>query len=106
MKELAGDDESLNLAGAFADGEELHVAEVFLCRVVLHESVAAVDLHALFGDPHSGLAGVQFCHGGLARHALAVIAHVGRAVGEQPRGFDPRGGIRWVIADKAAYWRK
>jgi diadenosine tetraphosphate (Ap4A) HIT family hydrolase len=19
---------------------------------------------------------------------------------------DPRGGIRWVIADKAAYWRK
>src|SRR5256885_1319823 len=48
-QELAGDDEPLNLARALADGGQLDVAEILLGRIVLHEAVAAMDLHAVVG---------------------------------------------------------
>ena len=43
---------------------------------------------------------------GLAAGQTVMHAHVHvipRWSGDVP---DPRGGIRWVIADKAAYWKK
>src|SRR5436190_17007951 len=61
-QQLPGDDEPLDLARALADGGELHVAEVFLRRVVLHEAVAAVDLDAVVGHLDGDLARIQFGH--------------------------------------------
>ena len=43
---------------------------------------------------------------GLAAGQTVMHAHIHvipRWSGDDP---DPRGGIRWVIADKAAYWEK
>src|SRR5690606_8214603 len=51
-KELPCDDEPLNLARPLANRAELDVAVELLGRIVLHESVAAVNLHALFGGAH------------------------------------------------------
>src|SRR6185503_4994423 len=62
LQELARDDEALDLAGSLADGRQLHIAEEFLGRVVFHESVAAVNLHAVFGGSDGNLAGVEFRH--------------------------------------------
>src|SRR5688572_17951010 len=61
-KQLAGDDEALNLARPLADRGELDVAEVLLRGVILHEPVAAVDLHAILGGAHGNLARVQLGH--------------------------------------------
>src|SRR5262249_25434405 len=49
-EKLAGVDELLDFAGAFADGAELHVTVKLLRGIVLDEAVAAVNLHALVGD--------------------------------------------------------
>src|SRR5690349_18555679 len=59
-KQLPSNDQTLNLARAFADRAEFHVAKVLLCRIVLHESVAAVDLHALFGRTDGDFTGIEF----------------------------------------------
>src|SRR5579859_6905167 len=64
LQELTGDDKPLNLGGAFADREELHVTEVLLRRIVLHESVAAVDLDAFLGYADGRFARVQLRHRG------------------------------------------
>src|SRR6187399_769558 len=50
--QMARDDKALNLAGPFADGGELDVAEELLGGIVLHEPVAAVNLHPVFGGAH------------------------------------------------------
>jgi len=47
---LAGYDQALDFAGAFADGAEFYVAIELFGRVVFGKAVAAVDLDALAGD--------------------------------------------------------
>src|SRR5260370_27464911 len=49
LQQLPGDDQSLNFAGAFADGANLDVAINFFRRIILDKAVTAVDLHALIG---------------------------------------------------------
>src|SRR5260370_1076896 len=44
LEQLPRDHQALDLAGALADGAQLHVAIEFLDRIVLGEAVAAVDL--------------------------------------------------------------
>src|SRR3954469_19857244 len=46
LQQLPCDDQTLNLAGAFADGAQLHVAVELLGWVVFDEPVATVDLDA------------------------------------------------------------
>src|SRR5688572_23799176 len=58
-QQLPRNHEALDLAGALADRTELHVAEVLLRRVVLHEAVSAMDLHAFLRGPHRDLARVE-----------------------------------------------
>jgi hypothetical protein len=53
-------------------------------RVILHEPVAAVDLHAVFGDPHRRLARIQLRHRRLERRPPAAILQVRGAIGQQP----------------------
>src|SRR5688572_23707527 len=67
-KELAGDDKSLDFAGALADRRELHVPEEFLGGIVLHEPVPAVNLNAVLRGAYGNFACVQFGHRGLERH--------------------------------------
>ena len=52
---LPRDHKSLNFAGAFADGAELHVAIELLDGVVLNEAVTSMDLHRLIGIAHGRL---------------------------------------------------
>ena len=72
-QQLPRDHEPLNLAGAFADGGELDVAEEFLGRIVLHEPVAAVDLHAVVGGLDGNLAGVELGHRRFERRATPRV---------------------------------
>src|SRR5262245_61375648 len=81
-EQLTGDDEPLDLARPFADRRQLHVAEVFLGRVVLHETVAAVNLHTVVGNSDRDLARVQLCHRRLERRALAALLQIRRAIGQ------------------------
>src|SRR5215217_485619 len=61
-QELAGDHQALDLARPLADGRQLHVAEIFLGRVILDEAVAAVNLDAVVRHLHCDLARVELRH--------------------------------------------
>src|SRR5262245_39036365 len=91
--EMAGDDQSLNLARALADRGQLHVAEELLGRVVLHEAVAAVDLHAVFGGAHGNLARIELGHRGFDAGARPGILERGSPIGQEPRSLDARGVV-------------
>src|SRR5688572_10734472 len=88
-KELAGDDQPLDLAGALADRGELHVAEVLLRGVVLDEPVAAMNLDAVLGRANGNLARVQLGYRRFQRRAAALVLHRRGPVGQQARRVDP-----------------
>src|SRR5439155_27351562 len=92
-QELAGDDEPQDLARAFADGRELHVAEEFLGRIILHETVAPMDLDAVVGGPHGDLAGVQLRHRRFESGAAPAVLEICGAVGQEARRLDARGVV-------------
>src|SRR5687768_9331577 len=54
-----GDDELLDLLGAFEDVHDLGVAVPALDGVLAGVAVAAEDLDGPLGDPHGGAAGVE-----------------------------------------------
>src|SRR5579859_809299 len=60
-EKLARNDQSLNFAGAFADGAELHVAVELFRGIVLDEAVATVNLYAFVCDAHGNFPGKKFC---------------------------------------------
>src|SRR5687767_9850175 len=66
-KQLSRNHQPLDLAGAFANGGELDVAEVLFRGIVLHEAVAAEDLDAVLGHADRDLAGIQLRHRRLER---------------------------------------
>src|SRR5436305_10380461 len=99
-EQLARDHEALNLARALADGGQLHIAEVLLGGIVLHETVAAVDLDAVVGDLHRDLAGVQLGHGRLERGPLSARLEVRGLVRQQTRRLDLRRGIGQLPLDR------
>src|SRR5262249_45615762 len=63
LQQLPRDHQALDLAGALADGAELHIAIKLFRRVVLDKAVAAVDLYAFVGRLHRHLAGIKLGHG-------------------------------------------
>src|SRR5215467_562859 len=87
---LPGDHETLNFAGAFADGRQLDVPKELLGRIVFHEPVAAVDLHAVVGRLHGDLARIQLRHRRLERHTLAAVLHPGGSIRQEARRLDAR----------------
>src|SRR5918993_5056504 len=74
-QELTGNYETLNLAGPFANRRQLHVAEIFLGGIVLHETVAAVDLDAIFRGADRDLARIQLGDRRFERGAAAFVLH-------------------------------
>src|SRR3954451_12383667 len=85
----AGDDEPLDLRGALEDGPDLGVAVHPLHGELPRVAVPAEDLHGTLGRPDGDLAGLQLRHralGGL--EVLAVLAHPGRPMDQQPRRVD------------------
>src|SRR6478735_4101351 len=82
-EQLPCDHEALNLARAFSNGGELDVAEELLGRIVLHETVAAMNLDAVVSRLHGDLAGIQFRHRGLERRAVAAILEISSPVGQK-----------------------
>src|SRR5262245_21635358 len=97
--QVTGDDQALNLARAFANRRQLHVAKELLGRIVLYEAVAAVNLDAVFGGAHRELARVELGHRGLDRGPGPGVLERRGAVGQEPRGFDAGGGVDQPGAD-------
>src|SRR5258708_1576525 len=75
VQNLARDHQPLNLAGAFADGAQLHVAIEFLHRVILEEAVPTMNLHGFIGHANRGLGGKQLGHRRLLVHVAAIVFH-------------------------------
>src|SRR5450755_1025621 len=64
FQQLPCNHQALNLAGAFSNGAEFHVAIELFGGIVFDVAVAAVDLHAFIGTPYRNFAGVELGHGG------------------------------------------
>src|ERR1700753_3484617 len=71
LEQFARNHHALDLTGSFANGAELDVAIELLHRIVLDESVAAVELDRLVADAYCGLTGEELRHGGLAGRGLS-----------------------------------
>src|SRR6266545_6799623 len=92
-QELSRDDHTLDLARALADGHQLDVAEILLGGIVLHESVAAMNLDAVLGNPHRHLARIQLRHRRLERRPMAAVLEERGAIREPAGGLDAGGGV-------------
>src|SRR5712691_3458356 len=103
LEQLARDHHALDLAGAFADGAQLHVPVELFDRIILDEPVAAVNLHGLIGGTHRGLRGVQLGHGRFLVNVCAVVLHPGGAQREQTRGVDFSGHIGQLILHRLKF---
>src|SRR5690242_12400191 len=75
----AGNDEALDLGGAFEDRVDLRVAVPALDGVLAHVAVSAEDLDRLLGDLDRGLARLELAH-----RAFAVLERLARRT--HPRG--------------------
>src|SRR5689334_13292581 len=81
----AGDDEALDLGGAFEDRVDLGVTVPPLDRVLPHVAVAAEDLDRLLGDAHRRLPRLQLAHRAFAvLERLACGTHPRRTPHEEP----------------------
>src|SRR5262245_61147253 len=59
LVEAAGDDDPLDLAGAFPDAVDAQLAEEALGHVLPHIAAAAEDLHRAVGHPVRHLRGIE-----------------------------------------------
>src|SRR5438093_2969101 len=85
-KEIASDDDTLDLVGALVDLRDLGVAYEALHRVLARVAVAAGDLHGVGGRAHGGVGGEALGHGRLQRGAGdAVIDQRGGVMHHEPR---------------------
>src|SRR3990172_9832646 len=83
---LAPDDQLLDFGGAVGDGEHTGVAEVALHRVLLRETVSAVNLDRLGRYVHAHPRGEELGKGALAAAAHVLVEQLEGAVGEKTRG--------------------
>src|SRR3954447_23371263 len=87
----AGDDEALDLGGAFEDRVDLRVAVPPLDRVLAHVAIAAEDLDRLLGDAHGRLPRLELAHGAFTvLERLPRRTHPRRPPDEEPRRVDLR----------------
>src|SRR5262245_46400714 len=82
------DDELLDFRGPFADRPELRVTKRALDRILLHVSVAAVDLDRLEGHLYGDLARVELRHRGFGLVFDPLVAQRRGALRQEPRAFD------------------
>src|SRR5208282_3286293 len=107
-EQLPGDHELLDLAGAFVDPEQPHVAVQSLDRDAANIAGAAVDLDRAVGDPADGLAG-EVLRRRRAEPPVGARVVLGGGVEHQGPGREVLGlGVRehgldeLVLADRAA----
>src|SRR5471030_1230422 len=89
----AGDQQLLDVAGAFVDLADAHVAVDALDRKVGHVAVAAVDLDRVRADALGHLGGEQLGHRRLFQTRQSGILHRGRVLDQLARRFDLRGHV-------------
>src|ERR1700678_1054261 len=75
FQQLPRNHQPLNLAGAFANGAQLHVAVILLGRIVFDEAVSAMNLYAFIGASNGHFAGVMLRHRWFQRGLHAYIFH-------------------------------
>ncbi|CAN4021913.1 Spermidine/putrescine-binding periplasmic protein, partial [Dysosmobacter welbionis] len=81
--DIAGDDHTLDFAGALIDLGDLGVAHHALQGIVLGVAVAAEHLQRLGGGQHGVLRAEQLGHGRLLGEALALALQHGGLIGQQ-----------------------
>src|SRR5260221_7875272 len=93
-EKLAGDDQFLDFASAFADGAEFDVAVELFGGIILDEAVATVDLHAFVGDADGDFTGEKFGHARFARETERFLIRVPSGlIDEKARSFHFRGHV-------------
>ena len=94
-EQLSRNNQTLNFAGALADGAKFYVTVKLFCGIVLDEAVAAVNLHAFVGDADGHLTGKQLGHAGFAGEAdISPVGQPCGLVNQQARGLDLHGHVR------------
>src|SRR5688572_5105252 len=94
LKELAGDDEALDLLRALVELRDLRVAHHALDRVLGDIAVSAQHLDRVGGDPHGGVTGHELGAAGPVWKVRRIrIDARGRGVGELTRGLGLRGHV-------------
>src|SRR5205085_11483386 len=84
LKDLSGNNQLLNLTGAFIDTQGADLAIKSLDRLSRDHAAATEKLHGVINDVLRSLCGEKLCHGRFASDALgAVVARPGRAVNQQ-----------------------
>src|SRR5256712_4074337 len=94
LQKFFGNDDSLNLARAFADLGQLRIPQHPFDGVVRDVSVTAVDLHGLVRDEGRHLARVQLPHRSLFLERLTAVLEPGGAVDERAGCINPGGHVR------------
>src|SRR6476646_3526541 len=88
LKHLLGEDQLLNLAGAFINTECADLAIKTLHRMTRYDSHAAKKLYSIIDHALRGFGRKQFCHRSFARDAVGpAVSRPGSAVDEE------RGGV-------------
>ncbi len=90
---MPGDDQALDLAGAFADGHQAGIAVDALNGILAGVAVATVDLDGIATDAFRHLGGEQFCHGGVLDIVTALSFQPGGVVEQTAGGLDLGGSI-------------
>lgn len=63
LQQLTGNHQPLHFTSSFANRAEFYIAIKLFCGIVLDETVATVNLHALIGTFNSNFARIQLRHG-------------------------------------------
>ena len=94
-EQLPRNHQLLNFASPLANRAQLHVAIKLLRRIILNESIPAMDLHAFIRHAHRHLAGKQFRHARFPRKPhILPIRQPSRLIHQQPRRLHFRRHVR------------
>src|SRR5580704_11089980 len=94
LQDPSGDDQALDLAGAFVNFGDARIAVGAFDWVFAAVAVAAMNLNRFMRDARGHLAGKKFRDGRFHRKTCTGILFPGRTEDEQASRFDFRGHIR------------
>src|SRR5271156_299348 len=77
---LPRDHQPLDFTGTFANRAQLHIAIKFLRRIILDETVAAVNLYRFIRYPHGHFSSIEFRHARFASEPRIMLSRRDRLV--------------------------
>ena len=83
LQQVGGNNEALYLGSPFIDLGDLGVTEETLHRILLHVTVAAVDLNGIDRGVDGCLRSEELRHGGMLAVALALVLRECGALGQE-----------------------